>query len=174
MLLVFTYFLVVCTDVFNVGESGSQAKHDFHISRCEVNYDTKSGDIQIAAHIFIDDLEDGLAHMGKKNLYLCTDKESASGEEAIHQYINQKLVIKIDNITRPSELLGKEVSKDKMAVWCYLEIKGHKNLHSLQMDNKLLLEIFSDQKNIIDFTVDKKKKHFVILDIKNHSEVFTL
>jgi hypothetical protein len=59
-----------------------------------------------------------------------------------------------------------------MAVWCYLEIEGLKNLSFLDIENKILTEVFNDQKNIVDFTVDKKKKHFTIFDNKKIKETY--
>ncbi|MFZ1524138.1 MAG: DUF6702 family protein, partial [Saprospiraceae bacterium] len=50
--------------------------HDFHLSRCEINYETTSGDVQIAAHIFLDDLENAIALTGRKGLFIATAKES--------------------------------------------------------------------------------------------------
>lgn len=147
--------------------------HDFHLSRSEINYETKSGDLQISAHIFIDDLEDAVAVSGQKGLYLCTDKEHPDGEKAIEKYINSRLTLKVKDKKVHLDFLGKETSKDKMAVWCYLEVTGIKNLRELMIDNKILTELFNDQKNIVDFTVDKKKKHFSIFDTKKTEELYT-
>jgi hypothetical protein len=68
--------------------------------------------------------------------------------------------------------LGKETSKDKLAVWCYLEATGLKNISALDIENIILTELYNDQKNIVDFTVDKKKKHFTIFDTKKVKEVY--
>lgn len=157
--------------VFIDMSSVSQA-HDFHLSRCEINYETKSGAIQIAAHIFIDDLEVALALNGRKNLYLCTNKEHPDGELAIENYINQMLKIKAGGKHLSFALLGKETSKDQMAVWCYLEVEGISNISTIEIENKILTEVFNDQKNIVDFTVDKKKTKFTIFDNKKIRDIY--
>jgi hypothetical protein len=146
--------------------------HDFHISRCEINYDKRSGDLQVAAHIFLDDLEATLSKLGKRQLFLCTPKESTDGDTAIEQYINQKLILKVGGKVIKLSLLGKETSKDKLAVWCYLEAQGLKNLSVFDIENSILTELYNDQKNIVDFTVDKKKKHFTIFDTNKVKEVY--
>lgn len=146
--------------------------HDFHLSRCEINYDKNSGDLQVAAHIFLDDLEATLDKLGKKQLFLCTPKESADGDMAIEQYINQKLILKVAGKVVKLSLLGKETSKDKLAVWCYLEATGLKNLSAFDIENRILTELYNDQKNIVDFTVDKKKKHFSIFDTVKVKEMY--
>ncbi len=149
---------------------GSPA-HDFHISRSEINYDVQSGDIQIAIHVFIDDFETALAASGVKKLNLCTKKESLDADLAMERYINKKLVFSIGGKIHSAKFIGKETSEDLMAVWCYLENSGMKNTHQMSIENKVLLEVFNDQKNIMDFTVNKKKKSFAIFDIKKFSEV---
>ena len=148
------------------------ASHDFHLSRCEINYETKTGDLQVAAHIFIDDLETTLDKIGKKQHFLCTPKESDDGDKAIERYVNQKLIMKIAGKVVKLTFLGKETSKDKLAVWCYLEATGLKNISALDIENIILTELYNDQKNIVDFTVDKKKKHFTIFDTKKVKEVY--
>jgi len=154
--------------------SGGKAIHDFHISRCEVNYETASGDLQVSAHIFIDDLESALAVDGKKGLHLCTSKESVDADDAIQGYLGQKLTFKSGSRSIKLELLGKETSKDMIAVWCYLEATGLKNLTALEIQNTILHELYNDQKNIVDFTINKKKKYFTIFDSKKVKEVYTL
>ena len=72
---------------------GNKVAHDFHISRCEINYETTSGDVQISAHIFIDDLEDAIKSTNKKQVYIGTSKEIADCDLMIESYIKNKLKI---------------------------------------------------------------------------------
>jgi hypothetical protein len=151
----------------------SEIEHDFHISRCEINWDQKSGDIQIAAHIFIDDLETALMWRGVTGLRIGTETEKSDADRFITSYFSQKLVFREEVKTLPFVLVGKEVSNDKMAIWCYLEVPAQKHLKSLTVENSLLTEVFPDQKNIVELTMNGKRKGFVILDGKKKSETFT-
>jgi hypothetical protein len=121
----------------------------------------------------MDDLENALMEGGKKTLKIASN-ECAHCDAMIEKYINQKLTFKVNNRPIPCSMLGKEASKDKMAVWCYLEIQGLKNLSKLDIENRILLELFNDQKNIVDFTVNKKKMHFSIFDAKKTSETYLI
>jgi len=60
-----------------------------------------------------------------------------------------------------------------LAVWCHFEVLGVKNIKSLHVTNTILTEIYNDQKNIVDFTVDNKKKGFTIFDTKKTEELYT-
>lgn len=150
----------------------SSEVHDFHISRTEINWDQKSGDIQIATHIFIDDLETALKWLGINGLRIGSTTEKSDADKFISSYIAQKLVCRDGTKSLPFALLGKELSEDKMAIWCYLEIPAQKNLKSLTIENSLLTEIFPDQKNIVDITINGKRKGFSIFDGKKKSETF--
>jgi hypothetical protein len=152
----------------------SGSVHDFHLSRCEINYETSTGDLQIAAHIFIDDLEQAMIKDGGNKLYLSTNRESQEAENDIEKYIRKHLRIKANGKSIKFDLLGKETTKDMIAVWCYLEATGLKNLTSVEIENKILTELYNDQKNIVDFKVDKKKKFFAIFDAKKISDTIFL
>ncbi len=140
--------------------------HDFHVSRCEINYDTKTGDIQISAHIFLDDLENVLKLSGIHNLFIATARENKNSDDYIDKYVQSKLRLTASGKLLNLQFVGKELSEDAMAVWCYFEIPGNKNLTNLHIDNKILMDLFNDQKNIIDFTINSKKKYFTIVDAK--------
>ena len=146
--------------------------HDFHISRCEINYETLSGDLQIAAHIFIDDLQSTLSKIGKGDMKFCTAKESAEADQVIEDYLEHNLIIRAGGKVIKTHMIGKESSTDMIAVWCYLEVTGLKNISEIEVQNKILTELYNDQKNIVDFTVNKKKKHFTIFDQKKSSTVY--
>lgn len=148
--------------------------HDFHISRTEINYDNKTHEVQIAVHLFIDDFESALVKSGSPKLHLCTPKEHQTTDEAIEKYLNSKMKVYIGAKPITATFLGKETSTDKMAVWCYLEISNVKNISELTIENKLLNELFNDQKNITDFTVNKKRKAFVIFDSNKTQEKIEL
>jgi hypothetical protein len=175
-MIIFHAIIQACIVPFHVllmSFTASPHTHDFHLSRCEINYDSASGDIQIAAHIFIDDLELAIKQTGVHSLYICTPKESAKANAAIEAYLNQKLSFYVNGKKVTPELLGKEASEDMMAVWCYFEIAGYKNLRQVKIENKILTEVFNDQKNIVDVTVDKRKKGFAIFDTNRIEEVFS-
>jgi hypothetical protein len=148
--------------------------HDFHISRTEINYDNHTHEVQIAVHLFIDDFESALMKSGSPKLFLCTPKEEQAADDATEKYINNKLKVYVGGQPLQATFLGKETSTDKLAVWCYLEISNVKNISEVTIENKLLNEIYNDQKNITDFTVNKKRKAFIIFDTDKTKEKISL
>lgn len=165
-MLVKLFYSVIVPLLFLIQDENKVIIHEFHISRCEVNYTKKDKALQFSIHLFIDDLEDALSNSGHKSLKLCTPSENVNSEQYIQKYINDKVKIAVNGKNLALEMLGKETSKDKMAVWCYLEVTNITELKNLTIDNKLLLEVFNDQKNIVVFTIENKKSTFFIFDHK--------
>lgn len=152
--------------------SFSPNDHAFHVSRWEVNYDTSSGDIQVSGHIFIDDLEAAIARTGISGLRIGATDENPAADIQIEKYLLTKLSLSAGTVGVKPVMLGKELSRDKLAVWCYLEVEGAKNISNIGIANTLLTEVYNDQKNIIDFTVDKRKKQFQVFDSKTTQALF--
>jgi len=66
--------------------------------------------------------------------------------------------------------IGKEMSEDMVAVWCYLEIENVENIRELHVKNSILLEAFDDQKNIISITGPNKKKGYLLFNNAKNEE----
>ena len=126
--------------------------HDFHVSKCLIEYNPTEQAIQISLHMFIDDLEYALEQKGHKGLFLCTPKEKENANKILTAYLTRKLSLEVNNSKPTFEFIGKEVSDDLSGVWCYLEITNIKELKALSVHNSLLLEVFDDQKNIVSLT----------------------
>ena len=53
---------------------------------------------------------------------MCTEREPDHAESLVANYLKEKLLIKVDGEAMPFDYLGKEISDDLIATWCYLEI----------------------------------------------------
>ena len=124
--------------------------------------------------IFIDDLETALAASGHAGLFICTEKEAPDAETYIGDYLNNNLIISVDGVNQQFEFLGKEVSEDLQAVWCYMEIVDIQCNEAISVENNVLLEIFDDQKNIVRLNMDSGEKAMFILEHSNNSGTLRL
>lgn len=166
----FLFFLVFSSLSFS-DSTESGALHEFHVSKVQVDYNLDDQAVQISMHIFIDDLEEALREQGVEGLFLCTEKESEDADKHLEDYLNQVFQIKIDEKTAPYEFLGKEPSEDLLAVWCYLEIPNIEQLEQLSISNSVLMEIFDDQKNIIQVTKSGKNQGYLLFSKGSSSDV---
>ena len=148
--------------------------HDVHLSNTEIHYKTDQKAIQLSIHMFIDDLEDAIETESNEKLILFSDKESPAADSLILNYIERNLKIKIDDRDAESIYIGREISDDLSAIWTYIEFENIETFKNITVENSFLLEMFDDQKNMIQLKVDNKRKAFHILDHKDKFKEISL
>ncbi|MGA1544211.1 MAG: DUF6702 family protein [Saprospiraceae bacterium] len=137
--------------------------HDFHISKCLVEYKPESSTFQISLHLFIDDLEQSMALEGRDSLFLLTAKESPIAELSVSKFLEEHFKIEVNGHPVTYEYLGKETAGDYIAMWCYMEVTKVPYPTQITIYNDLLLNIFEDQKNIITVIGPDEKKAVMIM-----------
>jgi hypothetical protein len=147
--------------------------HEFHVSKTLVEHNAESKSLEISMHIFVDDLELALEKIGGKELRLGSDKENPKAEELLVKYLNQQFQLLVNGKSVKFSFIGKELSEDFLAVWCYLEVEGITNLNSLKVTNTVLTEMFPDQKNVVQIKGPNQKKGYFLMDKVNNQETLT-
>ena len=105
---------------------------------------------------------------------LGSPKENELAEEQITTYLNKYFSIDIDGKKWPANFIGKELSEDYQAVWCYVEYAGEFNkAKHCTLTNRILLDIYDDQRNIMDIRMNKTHKAYTILDPAQPSWKYT-
>ena len=176
VLLSFVFFLMVSKSIFAVGPPVLDSKsglHEFHVSKCQIEFNLQEKALQISMHIFIDDLEDALRKQGSGKLFIGTEKESAEADMHFFQYLNSHFKLKVNDQDVEYDFVGKETSEDLQAIWCYLEITNIEAVKSIVVENSLLMEVFADQKNIIHIMMPNKKQGYFMLEKGKSSEKTT-
>jgi len=144
--------------------------HQFHVSKCSIEYSAKDKALQITMQVFIDDLEAALEEQGAKDLFLGTEKESEKADEYIQKYLEQKFNLTINQKEKAATYLGKEISEDLSALWFYLEVPKVKSIKEMTIFNAILMDIYDDQKNIINVKGPNKKTGYFLFVKGNHKE----
>lgn len=143
------------------------ATHDFHVSQCEIQYRPQEGQVAVAMHLFIDDLELALNNIGYDSIYLGTEKETKDADRLILEYLQGHFSIELDGKPVSYTLIGKEVSEDLMGLWCYVEALHIPSFSLAIIRNEILLETFDDQKNIVSFEYRGFRKQHFLFDRKD-------
>lgn len=144
--------------------------HEFHLGKCFIEYNEKEQALQISMHLFIDDLEEALRQQGADKLFICTEKEDPKAETYIYKYLQQKFTLQLEDQPIQYTFLGKEISEDLAAVWCYLEVEHLETIQKLYVKNNALMDAFEDQQNIIKIVGPNKKKSYFLFDNKSYEE----
>lgn len=148
----------------------SSALHDIHVSRTEVNYDTQTSSVQVTVHLFIDDLEKSLVRSGHKALKLGQNNEATQADDAIAHYLEQHCILIEGGKNLKPTFIGKELSEDQIAFYCYLEYPINGLAKELGIKNNILTELYSDQKNMVFITKNKKRVASFLFDSEQYSD----
>jgi len=132
-------------------------EHEYHLSKCNIEFDEKEQTLQITMHLFIDDLEEALRQGGVDQLFIGTEKEVAEAEKYISRYLSQRFQLSDGSRNFSFDFLGKERTEDLAAIYCFLEVSNVSALQELTITNQVLMEVFDDQKNIVHFEGPNKK-----------------
>ncbi|MEL6655837.1 MAG: DUF6702 family protein [Bacteroidota bacterium] len=141
--------------LFLLPQTEIPAAHEFHISRTRIEYGAAQQEWQITMHVFIDDLELALAEKGSSALYLGTKRESEEADHYIQRYLQQYFQLSSGDDTLEWQWLGKEISEDLTAFWIYLVVPEANPERPLGIRNKLLLDLYDDQQNMIQVAAEK-------------------
>jgi hypothetical protein len=149
--------------IFYPGISASiNSDHAIHVSKCEIQFNEAGSTLEVAAQIYLDDLQTVLAKNGFPDLHLCTDRESKIADSALSLYFEKNLQIQADSKLLKPTFIGKEPSDDAIAVWCYIEMKVPPTFKQLNVKYDVLMELYDDQKNIVNLKVRDKKAYMLL------------
>ena len=138
----------------------STSAHKFYVSTTNVEYVPKKASIQIISKIFIDDIEDVLEERYGIDVHLAEKKEGEKDREYLRKYVFQKLTVFVNGEPAKLTYLGQEYETDVMKV--YIEITGVSDLKSLEIENKVLMDLFDEQQNIIHINTPTKRRSIIL------------
>ena len=131
--------------------SGIWIEHEYYVSRCVMNKISEESKIEVSIHLFADDLEMALKHQGAISCHIGTKIEHADTDYWIEKYLKECFIVEDNFDTLDWTYLGRESTDDLQAVWCYLEVDLPGNgIDKLKVTNRVLMDIYDDQKNIVE------------------------
>jgi hypothetical protein len=140
--------------------------HKYYVSLTEIQHNKKENSIEITLRVFTDDLELSINNRYNKTFLIGSNQEIAQFNTYLLDYLKNKLIIKVNGKLYEYQFIGKEIEDD--LTFIYLEIKGVKTLKSVEITNKLFIEIFEDQQHIIKIKTTDVHKNIILFKDKNH------
>jgi len=137
------------------------AIHKYYVSVTEIEYVAEQKSVQIISRIFVDDFESLLRNRYDERLTLAIENEDDLVDYYTEKYLKEKLIITINSQILEFNFIGKEYEEDIML--SYLEIVGVDNISSIEVTNRILFELFQDQKNIVRFKINSKNKSILLI-----------
>ena len=143
-------------------------KHEEYYSFTHIRYKESEKSLQITMKLFINDVEAAMKKNYDKNFELNSDREPENSDELVDQYLRTKFTVTVDGKIQNYQWIGKEYNKDM--VYIYLDISDLEKFQSLQIQNTMIMDVYSIQENIVKITAFGQEKS-MILTINSESGV---
>jgi hypothetical protein len=130
--------------------------HPFYVSVTEINHNVAEKSLEISCKFFADDFEHTLEKAYKTQLDITSDKEKASFDKFIPDYISKHFALAVDG--KPLKLGYVGYEKEKESVYCYFEVTNLPDVKRLDLTTNLLYDLTQEQMNIMHITVNGKRQ----------------
>lgn len=138
----------------------ASSTHKFYVSITKIEYVEEKQTLQIISKIFIDDIEDVLQQRYDTTISLATKKETKKDVDFLKKYVSQKLQIAVNESPVKITYIGREYETDIVKI--YMEVINVTELRSIEISNKILMELFEEQQNIIHVKIDGNRRSLVL------------
>jgi len=141
-----------------LSSAGLPGLHPFHVSVVEINHNAADKTLEISCKIFTDDFEKVLAQNYKTKIDLTNPPaaDRKAMDSVVKKYIFSHLAISVDGKPGTLSYLGFE--KDAEAVYSYVQVDNVPSVKKVELTNKLMHDMFTDQVNIIHVIVKGERK----------------
>ncbi len=138
----------------------ASSTHKFYVSITNIEFVKQKSSLQIITKIFTDDIENALRQEYSNPIFLDSQKETAEADELLKKYILQKIKLNVNGKPVKLNYIGKEYETDMVVV--YLEVTGISDLKTVEIENKVLMEMFPEQKNIVHLKTAKSRRSLIL------------
>ena len=139
--------------------------HKYYVSITQIEYVKEKQSLQIISRIFVDDFEKLIRNRYDSNITLNNNEDEVIIDQYVKKYLLEKIDISINGQAKAISFIGKKYDDDIM--YCYLEIENIASIKSFEIKNKVLFDLFDDQKNIVRTNINDKNKTFVLIPEKD-------
>lgn len=135
--------------------------HKFYVSIYQVEHNTSKKRLEITARIFIDDLNKELKRYSGQKTCVGETLQTSKDLEILASYTTEKLKILVNKKSKSLQFKAVEVLGDQ--VICYYVIADISKIKSIDIENTALFDIDSQQQNIINFNINKKRQSLILI-----------
>lgn len=136
--------------------------HKFYVSIYQINYASEKKMLQITSRLFVDDVNTVLYKKYGKKTNLGEKNESQEDVNLMKKYILDNFSLKVNGQLKPINYLSKEMEGN--VIICYYNIKDISKIKSLEVKNSALIELNSEQQNIIQSTIYGEKQSLLLTE----------
>lgn len=138
------------------GNSPAPKPHPVHIATVEVEHNAADKTLEITCKTFWDDFENILSKTSKTKVDLTNEKNVATNNTKIFDYVKAHLQISVDGKTYPLGFIGYE--KEDVVIYSYLQADNVASVKDIKVVTSLMHDMFDDQTEIVHVIVNGKRQ----------------
>ncbi|WP_353778812.1 DUF6702 family protein [Winogradskyella sp. 3972H.M.0a.05] len=142
-----------------------QSAHKYYFSLTQIEHVQDSKALQIIMNVFIDDIERALEKQNDKSFKLNTPEEIEDVDTYIEAYLSERFNVQLNNADTTYKYIGHQYEGD--VVYFYIEIENVTSVSSIEVENKVLMDILPEQQNLVKLKINKTFKS-LMLTIDNY------
>lgn len=125
--------------------------HKVHVSVTNLEFNRKSGNLELSVRVFTDDLENALSRSAGRRISIDPATMSKTPELAdlAASYLSRALEIR-NRQGRLLKLAWDGIEGQADVYWLYLQARQPAGIEGLQLRNRIFFELFDDQVNIVN------------------------
>lgn len=154
-------FTLLCISFFLASSFGM---HKFYVSIYQINYVPEKKMLQITSRIFVDDLNEVLYKKYSKKTFLGESNETLDDIVLMKKYILENFSLKVNGQQKPINYLSNELEGNVFI--CYYNVKDISKIKTLEVKNTALLELNSEQQNIMQSNIYGEKQSLLFMENK--------
>ena len=131
--------------------------HVFYVSVTRVKWNVEEARLDASVRIFTDDLEEASVAEGGPRLRLWTDQAREDRDRHVADYLASRLAFRVNGQERELAWAGMEDALD--ATSCLVQITNVDRVESIEVENRVLIDMFDTQANVMRFEVGGEKKY---------------
>jgi len=139
-----------------LSSAGLRGVHPFHVSVVEINHNAADKTLEVTCKIFTDDFEKVLVQNYKTKVDLSNPPDRKAMDSVVKKYILSHLAVAVDG--KPGNLSYIGFEKDAEAVYSYVQIENITSVKKVEVMDKLMHDMFTDQVNIVHVIVNGNRK----------------
>ena len=138
--------------------------HKFYVSIYQINYAPEKKMLQITSRIFVDDLNAVLYKKYNKKTLLGEPNESPEDIVLMKKYLSDTFSLKVNGQQKPMNYLSNELEGN--VIICFYNIREISKIKTLEVKNTALLELNSEQQNIMQSSIYGEKQSLLLSETK--------
>ena len=128
-----------------------------------MNFNEEKAAFEIIGRYFIDDMQEVLQMRYDKALSLDPEQLSPNVDFYLERYFAQKFDLRLNEQKQNLNYVGKTFKGDQIVILLQSEAVDDLNGKPLEIENKVLMELFEEQKNLVHLRISNLKKSAVLI-----------